>query len=200
MRKADFLAQLHRKLSTLPHSEVEATIEYYSEMIDDYIESGYSQDEAIARLGGVENIAAQVLAGAHAPTYEAYGAQKRERSGFVTAMLIVGFPVWFSLLVSAFVILLAVAIVIACVAILVPWVLVVAFGASAIALLVATPTILVNDSIAAAILVLGAALVLAALCILCIVASIPLTKLAARAIGAMFRGFFKLIFKRRQIV
>jgi uncharacterized membrane protein len=197
MRKADFLAQLRRKLSTLPHSEVEATIEYYSEMIDDYIESGYSQQAAVAQLGRVENVAAQVLAGAHGPTYEAYGVQKTGRSGFATAMLIISSPLWGSLLVAAFAILLALAIVIAVVGIVVPWSLIVSFGASALALLAATPVVFINEGIVSAMIVLGAAFVLAALCILCLCAGIGLTKLSVRIIAVMFRRFFNLIFRRR---
>lgn len=197
MKKADFLAHLRRKLSTLPHSEVEATIEYYSEMIDDYIESGYSQQAAVAQLGSVENVAAQVLAGAHAPAYEAYGVQKTGRSGFATAMLIISSPLWGSLLVAAFAILLALAIVIAVVGIVVPWSLIVSFGASALALLAATPVVFINEGIVSAMIVLGAAFVLAALCILCLCAGIGLTKLSVRIIAVMFRWFFNLIFRRR---
>ena len=197
MRKADFLAQLRRKLSTLPHSEVEATIEYYSEMIDDYIESGYSQQAAVARLGSVENVAAQVLAGAHAPAYEAYGVQKTGRSGFATAMLIISSPLWGSLLVAAFAILLALAIVIACITILVPWVLVVAFGASALGLLIATPIVFFGDGMVVGMMALGAAFVMAALCIFALWVGIRLTALGAKGIGAMFKGFFKLLFGRR---
>ena len=44
MKKAEFLAQLRNRLGQLPPQDVEKTLEYYSEMIDDYIESGYSHE------------------------------------------------------------------------------------------------------------------------------------------------------------
>ena len=119
------------------------------------------------------------------------------KRGFVIALLIFGFPVWFSLLVTAFCVLLTVAIVIATLAIVVPWALVVSFGASALALLLATAVILTSEGIGAAVLVLGAAFILAALCIFSLWAVLHLTKLGAKGIGAMFRGFFKLLFRRR---
>ena len=38
MKKTEFLAQLRSRLGQLPPRDVDATLEYYSEMIDDYIE------------------------------------------------------------------------------------------------------------------------------------------------------------------
>ena len=40
-------------------------------------------------------------------------------------------------------------------------------------------------------------LILAALCILSTMAALHLSRLGGKGIGAMFKGFFKLIFKRR---
>ncbi len=119
------------------------------------------------------------------------------KRGFVIALLIFGFPVWFPLLVTAFCVLLTVAIVIATLAIVVPWALVVSFGASALALLLATAVILTGEGIGAAVLVLGAAFILSALCIFSLWAALRLTKLGAKGIGAMSRGCFKLLFGRR---
>ncbi len=119
------------------------------------------------------------------------------KRGFVIALLIFGFPVWFSLLITAFCVLLTVAIAVATLAIVVPWSLFISFGASALALLLATAIILTGEGIGAAVLVLGAAFILAALCIFSLWAALCLTKLGAKGIGAMFRGCFKLLFGRR---
>ena len=40
MTKTEFLARLRQKLFILPQRELEDTLEYYSEMIDDYVENG----------------------------------------------------------------------------------------------------------------------------------------------------------------
>ena len=197
MKKTEFLSSLRQKLSILPQRDVEKILEYYSEMIDDYIESGYSQEAAVAKMGGVNNVAAQILANAQNPTYEAPYVQKQKKGRAMILLLILAFPVWFPLLVAAFSILLSLAIVIATLAMVVPWSLVVSFGASAVGLLIVTPFVLAGEGIAAAVLVLGTTLILAALCIFCLWIGLRLTVLGAKGIGAMFKGFFKLIFGRR---
>ena len=196
MKKTEFLMLLRQKLSILPKQEQDETLEYYSEMIDDYIESGYTPEQAVAQMGGVENIAAQVLAGSHPPVYEAHGVQKRKQKGLLW-LAILGFPVWLPLLIVAFCVLLVFAIVLVVLGIVVPWVLVIAFGASTIALLAASPAVFVGEGIAAFALTVGAALILAALCILSTMAALRLSKLSGKGIGAMFKGFFRLFFGRR---
>ena len=196
MQKIEFLALLRQRISILPPREIDQTVEYYSEMIDDYVESGYTPEEAVARMGGVDNVAAQVLAGEQTPAYDAYVVRKRKKNGLLW-LVILGFPVWFPLLVTAFAVLLTLAIVFGTLAIVLPWSLIVSFGASAIALLVATPVIFMGEGIAAALLTLGAALVVGALCIFCLWVGLRLPRLCVRAIGAMFKGFFGLLFGRR---
>lgn len=62
MNKAEFLTALRRALGKLPSYEVEQTINFYAEMIDDRVEDGMPEHEAIAALGSVEAIAAQIIA------------------------------------------------------------------------------------------------------------------------------------------
>ena len=197
MTKTEFLARLRQKLFILPQRELEDTLEYYSEMIDDYVENGCTPEEAVAKMGGVKNVAAQVLAGTQTSASQTDGAKKRKRGGNMLLLLILGFPLWFPLLIAAFCILLSVAVVIATLAMVVPWSLVVSFGASALGLLIAGAAILVHESVAGAIFLFGAAMVLGALCIFALWAGIRLTALGAKAIGAMFKGVGKLIFGRR---
>ena len=197
MKKAEFLARLRQKLFILPQRELEDTLEYYSEMIDDYVENGCTPEEAVAKMGGVDNVAAQVLAGTQTSASQTDGAKKEKKSGNMLLLLILGFPLWFPLLIAVFCILLSVAVVIATLAMVVPWSLVVSFGASALGLLIAGTAILVSESVAAAVFLFGAAMVLGALCIFALWASIHLSVLGAKAIGAMFKGVGKLIFGRR---
>ena len=171
-------------------------MEYYSEMIDDYIESGYTSEEAVAKMGGVDNVAAQVLAGEQTPAYDAYVVQKRKKNGLLW-LVILGFPLWFPLLITAFCLVLTAAIALLTLAMVTPWSLVVSFGASAIALFAAAPAVLVGEGLAALALTVGAALILAALCILSTMAALHLSRLGGKGIGAMFKGFFRLLFGRR---
>ena len=196
MKKTEFLMLLRQKLSILPKQEQDETLEYYSEMIDDYIESGYTPEQAVAQMGGVENIAAQVLAGSHPPVYEAHGVQKRKQTGLLW-LAILGFPIWLPLLIVAFCVLLVFAVVLVVLGIVVPWVLVIAFGASALGLLVSTPIICVGEGVPSMIFTLGAAFVLGALCIFSLWVALRTTKLSAKGVGVMFKGFFKLLLGRR---
>ncbi len=198
MKKTEFLALLRGKLYQLPPRDIEKTLEYYSEMIDDYIESGYSHEAAVAKMGSVDEIAAQILGTSRSVVYQAPTQKsKKKGNGLVIALLILGFPLWFPLLITAFCLLLTAAIVIGTLAMVVPWSLVVSFGASALGLLIATPIILMGEGIAAAVLTLGTALVLGALCVFSVWIGLRLAKFGAKAIGAIFRGFFKLLFGRR---
>ena len=62
MNKVEFLAALRRALGKLPSYEVEQTMTFDTEMIDDRIEDGMPEADAVAALGSVEAIAAQIIA------------------------------------------------------------------------------------------------------------------------------------------
>ena len=61
MTKMNFLYELDEKLAGLPNEDRERSIEYYSEMIDDRIEDGLSEAEAVAALGSTDAIASQII-------------------------------------------------------------------------------------------------------------------------------------------
>ena len=61
MDKLDFLLKLEEALSQLPEEDRQASIEYYAELIDDRIEDGMPENEAVESLGSVEKIAEQIL-------------------------------------------------------------------------------------------------------------------------------------------
>ena len=62
MTKAQFLYALDSKLSVLSDKDKESSIEYYSELIDDRMEEGLSESEAIASLGSVDEIYNSIIA------------------------------------------------------------------------------------------------------------------------------------------
>ncbi|NLD26673.1 MAG: DUF1700 domain-containing protein [Acholeplasmataceae bacterium] len=62
MRKNEFLATLQAKLKNFNHSEVRKITEYYTELIDDKMENGMSEAEAVASLGDINSIINQVTA------------------------------------------------------------------------------------------------------------------------------------------
>ncbi len=98
MRKQDFLAELRRGLSGLPREAMEEGLTFYSEMIDDRIEEGLSEEEAVARTGAVEDVIAQILSEAAPPKPEKSGRALRV---WEIVLLVLGSPVWLSLLAAA---------------------------------------------------------------------------------------------------
>lgn len=60
MTKSDFILALSEALVQLPGSARSRVLEYFEEMIDDRIESGMSEEEAVAAMGSVDEIVREV--------------------------------------------------------------------------------------------------------------------------------------------
>lgn len=102
MTKLEFILALNEKLSAYPKAEVQQRLSFYSEMIEDRMEDGLSEEEAVAAVGDVELIAAEIAA--ELTPEEAPKPPKpapREWKAWVIVLLIVGSPVWVSLAVGA---------------------------------------------------------------------------------------------------
>lgn len=101
MTKNEFLTELRAALEGLPEEDVAKSLEYYSEMIDDRIEDGLTEEEAVADLGSIDEIRAQIVK--DTPITKIIKEKikpKRTLSGLEITLLIVGFPIWFPLLAS----------------------------------------------------------------------------------------------------
>ena len=61
MSKQEFLAALRNGLAGLPQEDIEERIGFYSEMIDDRMEEGLSEEEAVAQIGPVEDVIEQII-------------------------------------------------------------------------------------------------------------------------------------------
>ena len=59
MCRDEFLAALRARLSGLPEKEVEDRLGFYAEMIDDRVEEGLTEEEAVLQIGSVEDVAAR---------------------------------------------------------------------------------------------------------------------------------------------
>lgn len=99
MNKREFIEKLREKLSKFPQKEVEDRISFYSEMIDDKIEDGVLEQEAVAQLGDVDKVAAQIAS--EIPLTKIIKEKvkpNRKLEIWEIVLLIVGSPVWFSVL------------------------------------------------------------------------------------------------------
>lgn len=109
MNKSEFLAALKQKLCGLPEEEIESSVEYYSEMIDDRIGEGMSEEEAVAAVGSVDEATSCILKEVPlAKLVRDRVMPKRKLSGWEIALIITGSPIWLTLLLAFLVVILAV--------------------------------------------------------------------------------------------
>ena len=102
MRKSEFIEKLRGALSGLPVSEIEDRIIFYSEMIDDRMEEGLSEEDAVAAVGSVDEVAAGILREIPlARLVREVAKLNRRLGGWEIVLLVLSFPIWFSLLVAA---------------------------------------------------------------------------------------------------
>lgn len=195
MNKERFLSELKSGLSGLSEADAQEQILFYSEMIDDRMEEGMTEEEAVAAIGDANVIAAQTTARiVSAEPEEKTGAPKRSRRPWEIVLIVLGFPVWFPLLAAAAVVVLSLFIVL--------WALILSLWAVEVSLCVSVPgavalaaVYFMRTNALVALMALGAGAVLAGLSIFgafgCLAATKGawrLTKSAVGKCGSMFGG------------
>ena len=172
MNKREFILALSKGLAGLPYEEQDKWLDFYSEMIDDRIEEGLSETEAVEAIGPVEDVIRQVLAQAKPVKKE---KKRRELKTWHWVLLIAGSPVWFSLLIAAASIIFSLMVA--------AWAVVIGFyaiGSSLVACGVAgvalLPIMIIKGNVGAGIAGLGAGLFCAGLGIFWIIGTHYITK------------------------
>ena len=104
MTKSEFLSLLRDRLSALPREDAEERLGFYAEMIDDRIEEGLSEEEAVAAVGSVDRIASQILSETMSEISKKSKKpkEKRKMKTWEIVLLAAGSPVWLSLLIALF--------------------------------------------------------------------------------------------------
>ncbi len=105
MTKLEFLFSLQERLSSLSKEDAHERLTFYSEMIEDRMEEGLSEEEAVAAVGSVDEIAQQILKDFPTPT-ETPKSKKLE--AWEILLLVLGFPLWLSLLLAALAVIISV--------------------------------------------------------------------------------------------
>lgn len=100
MTKNEFLNKLKAALSGLPQSEMQKTMDYYSEIIDDAVEEGEDEQSVIARLGNIEDIAEKIINETPIRKFVKEDVKKHNISVPVIVLIIIGSPIWLPILVS----------------------------------------------------------------------------------------------------
>ncbi len=107
MDRQGFLDALQQCLSDLPQEDVARSLEYYEEMLDDRIEDGLTEQEAVEQIGTPSEIADRIRMEMPLQTLVRTRAKAKRLKGWEIALLILGSPVWFPLVLSVLVILLS---------------------------------------------------------------------------------------------
>ena len=197
MDKLDFLMVLAARLEVLSDADKKASLDYYAEMLDDLVESGMTEAEAVASLGSVDAIAEEILLDVPLTKLVQAKMKKRRRlTGTEITLLIVGLPIWLPLLISAFAIVFS--------AYVSLWAVVislyaadVSFAAGSLAGLVGAIMMFVGGQPASGLLFLGAMLALAGLAILLFFGCNAVAKCACKLGRLTLRGI-KACFVRKE--
>ena len=108
MDKIDFLSALENKLTGFPEDDITRSIDYYSEIIDDMTEDGINEEDAVATLGSLDDIVKQIVA--EIPFTKLVKEKiktRKKRSALNIILLLIGSPLWLSLLLAAFAVVLS---------------------------------------------------------------------------------------------
>ena len=108
MNKQEFLNELRKGLRGLPPDDIEERLTFYGEMIDDRTEEGLSEEEAVAAIGDADEIIRQTVADIPlAKIARERIKPKRRLKAWEIVLLAVGSPIWLSLGIAAFAVILA---------------------------------------------------------------------------------------------
>jgi len=190
MTKRQFLDELRARLSSLPQLDIEKTIAFYSEMIDDRMDDGLTEEEAVSKMESPAVIANRIISESnYPPVIVNQQPQKQKQKGNYTALWItlavLGFPIWGSLLLTFICVVLTVYISI--------WAVIISLFAAAIALAVSAVGCMIagaavsSSSVFAFIFSIGAALVCAGISILMFIVSIAAAKGIVKITAYLFR-------------
>ena len=188
MNKEEFLKELRRKLSGLSQNDIEERISFYGEMIDDRMEEGLSEEEAVAGIGTVDSVVEQIMSEIPLSRLVKEKVSRDKKPGTLTIVLLVlAFPVWFPIAVAVLSVIFSLYVTV--------WSIVISFFAVSLALGAAScccffssVVYLVSSNPAAAVFSLGAAVLCAGLTILMFILSLWMSKGIIKLTGKMFLG------------
>lgn len=109
MNKIEFLTVLRERLQGLPEEDINKSIDFYCEMIDDRVEDGMSEAEAVDALGNIEEIISQILSEVSLPKLVKEKVKpKRALKAWEIVLLVLGAPLWIPLLATVILTVLAI--------------------------------------------------------------------------------------------
>ncbi|MCD8107191.1 MAG: DUF1700 domain-containing protein [Oscillospiraceae bacterium] len=109
MGKSEFLEKLRLRLSGIPQIDADERVSFYSEMIDDRIEEGLTEEQAVNELGSIDEIVSQILSEVPLTTIVREKVKKNYTlRAWGILLIVLGSPIWLSLLVALFAVIISV--------------------------------------------------------------------------------------------
>ena len=179
MTKQKFLENLKAALLEINDHDVDERILFYSEMIDDLIDDGLSETDAVAKVGPIGKIIDESIKAI--PIFELVKrkAKKSPRiPGWGIALIAIGAPIWISLIASAFAIALSLLVTLWSV-VLSLWAVLLSFGIGALVGVIVGVALLFTDAPLVGLMLMGVGIALAGLSIFMLYACKSATKGAA---------------------
>lgn len=176
MKKNEFIEKLRAGLCGLPEEDIHRSVEFYSEIIDDKMEDGLSEEEAVAEIGDTESIVSQIVA--EIPLTKLVKGKikpKRTLKVWEIVLLVLGSPIWLSLLVAAVAVILSLYVVLWS-AIISLWAIFVSIAACALGGIAAGIIFIGGGEIPQGIAVIGGAIFCAGLAIFAFFGCLAATK------------------------
>jgi len=181
----------------MPADDVNRFMDYYSEMIDDRVEDGLSEEEAVADMGSPDAAVEQILE--DMPLTKLVKEKikpKHELKAWEVVLIVLGSPVWIPLLITALVLLLTLWIV--AFALLISfYAVVLSFVAAGIGGLICAIPLFIANSPYTAVLMLGAALIGIGIAILFVVSVKPVTVGIFKVCKASVNGIKRMFVKEK---
>lgn len=196
MNKNEFISELKKGLSGLSESDVEERLSFYSEIIDDRMEEGMSESDAVAAAGPVDEVISRILADVPlSRIVKEKMSRRRSPSGREIALLVLGFPLWFPLLIAAAAVILSLYLVL--------WALVISLWAIELSLIVcalcgiaAAVVFFIRGRAIKGVALLGAALICAGLSVFLCFGCVAASKGAVRLAGKCAVGIKKMFMRK----
>jgi len=197
MNKQEFLDKLRAGLAGLPQDDIEERIAFYSEMIDDRMDEGVNETDAVAQIGTVEEVISQILDDIPlSRIVKDRIAPKKKLPVWAIILIVIGSPIWLAILIVLLAIFLSVYVVIwAIIAVL--WAVDLAFVFCAVVGLAAGIYYLFIGRGSLGILLLASGMALTGMTILLFFVSKLATKGAAILTGKIAKGT-KALFLRKE--
>ncbi len=193
MNKQEFLEKIRNQLAGLSEDDIKKSIDYYTEMIEDRMEEGLTEEEAVKVMGRPEEVASQILMDTpFSKLVKVKVKPKKSLSILSIILIILGSPVWLPLVVALFVIILSVYIVLWSV-VLVFYSVDLSLAVGGISGLLASVMVMFNIDILCGVFTLGVAITCAGLSVLLFLGSNQVVKgilFLSRKIALSIKSYF----------